>query len=233
MAEGAAGMTTDSAPLVHDDGAARHLVTGMALPDIALPSSRGETVNLQHAPGAAVVFVYPWTGRPGVADPPGWDDIPGAHGSTPETEGFRDHYLRFRAQRIEVFGLSGQSSEHHAELIAGSAVPFPLLSDAGFAFKEALALPTFEAGGMPYLKRLTLFVRDGRIAHVFYPSSARRRHAREVLDWLDQMRRAIADSAATKGRRFRRRRRRSPSSRALPRGSRRAAGCRADSSTSS
>jgi len=46
---------------------------------------------------------------------------------------------------------------------------------------------------MPYLKRLTLFVRDGRIGHVFYPIERPTSHAREVLDWLDQMRRAIAD----------------------------------------
>ncbi len=193
MAEGAAGMTTDSArPAVQDDGAARHLVNGLDLPDIALASSRGDAVNLSTRKGAVVVFVYPWTGRPGVADPPGWDDIPGAHGSTPETEGFRDHYLRFRAQRIEVFGLSSQSGEHHAELISRLAVPFPLLSDENFAFKQAMALPTFEAGGTQYLKRLTLFVRDGRIAHAFYPIERPATHAREVIDWLDEMRRAIA-----------------------------------------
>ena len=49
---------------------------------------RGEPVNLARRPGRAIVFVYPWTGRAGVANPPDWDDIPGAHGSTPETEGF-------------------------------------------------------------------------------------------------------------------------------------------------
>ena len=146
------------------------------------------------AEGAAVVYVYPWTGRPGIADPPGWDDIPGAHGSTPETEGFRDHYLKFRAQRIEVFGLSSQSAEHHGELVARLAVPFPLLSDASFAFKQALNLPTFDAGGTPYLKRLTLLVRDGRIAHAFYPVKRPAAHARDVLDWLDEKRRAIAKS---------------------------------------
>ena len=195
MAESAAGMTTERAlPALDDDGAARHLVNGLELPDVALQSSRGETVNLSTRKGAAVVYVYPWTGRPGVADPPGWDDIPGAHGSTPETEGFRDHYLKFRAQRIEVFGLSSQSGEHHGELITRLAVPFSLLSDASFAFKEALNLPTFDAGGTPYLKRLTLFVRDGRIAHAFYPVERPGEHAREVLDWLDEKRRAIAKS---------------------------------------
>ncbi len=195
MAENAPGMTTESAlPALDDDGAARHLVTGLELPDLALPSSRGERVNLSTRKGAAVVYVYPWTGRPGVANPPGWDDIPGAHGSTPETEGFRDHYLKFRAQRIEVFGLSSQSGEHQGELISRLAVPFPLLSDASFAFKEALNLPTFDAGGTLYLKRLTLFVRDGRIAHTFYPVERPAAHARDVLDWLDEKRRAIAKS---------------------------------------
>jgi peroxiredoxin len=186
------GVVLNPAPA--DDGAARHLVTGLMLPDIALPSSRGGTVNLSTRKGAAVVYVYPWTGRSGVADPPGWDEIPGAHGSTPETEGFRDHYLMFRAQRIEVFGLSTQSCEHYSELIGRLAVPFSLLSDETFGFQEALTLPTFEAGGTPYLKRLTLFVRDGRIAHTFYPVERPEAHAREVLDWLDEKRRAIGKS---------------------------------------
>jgi peroxiredoxin len=174
-----------------DDGAARHLVGGLELPSIALPSSRGETVDLSHRRGAAVVYIYPWTGRPGVADPSGWDDIPGAHGSTPETEGFRDHYLRFRAQRIEVFGLSTQPVEHHQELAKRLAIPFPFLSDEDMAFQAAMKLPTFKAGGKPYLKRLTLFVRDGRIAHTFYPVTDPGAHARNVLDWIDEKRRAV------------------------------------------
>lgn len=189
------GMTTETKEgALADDGAARHLVPGLQWPDIALSSSRGGTVNLSTRRGVSVVYIYPWTGRPGVADPPGWDDIPGAHGSTPETEGFRDHYLKFRAQRIEVFGISGQSSEHHRELTTRIAVPFALLSDERSTLREALNLPTFDAGGTPYLKRLTLLVRDGRISHTFYPVDNPANHAREVLAWLDEKRRAIATS---------------------------------------
>jgi len=188
-------MTTDTRNATpQDDGAVRHLVPGLELPDVALPSSRGGTVNLSARRGVSVVYLYPWTGRPGVADPAGWDDIPGAHGSTPETEGFRDHYLKFRAQRIEVFGVSTQTSEHHRELISRLAVPFALLSDEHFTLKEALQLPTFEAGGAPYLKRLTLLVRDGHVSHVFYPVDRPASHAREILDWLDEKRRAVASS---------------------------------------
>ncbi|MBI1650301.1 peroxiredoxin [Hyphomicrobium sulfonivorans] len=181
----------DSGTGIGDDGAVRHLVAGIELPDITLLSHRGEGVNLAKRRGAAAVYVYPWTGRPGVSDPPGWDDIPGAHGSTPETEGFRDHYLRFRSQKIEVFGVSTQSDEHQQELAARLAVPFQLLSDEMFAFQRALALPTFQAGNELYLRRLTLFIRDGIIAHTFYPVERPGEHAREILDWLDEKRRVL------------------------------------------
>ena len=186
--------TVTTVGAIADDGAASHLTPGLQIPDVALPSSRGGTVNLSQRRGVAIVYVYPWTGRPGFADPPGWDDIAGAHGSTPETEGFRDYYLKFRAQRMEVFGISGQSSEHHRELTERLAVPFALLSDEGFGFAEALNLPTFRAGETPYLKRLTMLVRDGRISHTFYPVQDPGAHARDVLAWLDEKRKAIASS---------------------------------------
>jgi peroxiredoxin len=165
-------------PAPSDDGAARHLTPGGRLPDLALASTQGGTVNLCDRAGAALVYVYPWTGRSGLADPPGWDEIVGAHGSTPETAGFRDHYRAFAALKIEVFGLSTQSTEHQRELSLRLNVPFALLSDAGFGLQRALRLPTFETGGVPYLKRLTLFVRDGRIGHVFYPVHPPETHAR-------------------------------------------------------
>jgi len=167
-----------------DDGAAHHLVAGLALPDMALAASIGGAVNLLTRQGAAIVYVYPWTGRPGVADPPGWDDIPGAHGSTPETEGFRDHYAGFGALGVEVLGVSTQDTAHQRELSDRLGIPFALLSDEEFRLQKALRLPTFDAGGRPYLKRLTLIVRDGRIGHVFYPVHPPETHAAEVLDWL-------------------------------------------------
>jgi peroxiredoxin len=170
----------------HDDGAARHLVAGLALPDVALASSSGGTVNLATRRGTAVLYVYPWTGRPGFPDPPNWDHIPGAHGSTPQTQAFRDRHADFKALGVEVFGLSAQSSEHHRELSARLNIPFALLSDQNFAFADALDLPRFDAGGVPYLKRLTLVIADGRIVWCFYPVHPPEGNAREVLDWLGE-----------------------------------------------
>lgn len=173
------------APAPEDDGAARHLAAGVRLPDLALASTQDGAVNLAQREGAAVVYVYPWTGRPGLADPPGWDDIAGAHGSTPETAGFRDRYAEFRSRAIDVFGLSTQTTAHQRELAERLAVPFALLSDEGFRFQAALRLPTFLAGGEPYLRRLTLYVRDGAIVRAFYPVHPPETHAAEVLAWLD------------------------------------------------
>ena len=173
-------------PAPADDGGARHLTAGVALPDLALPSTLGEPVNLRSRRGAAIVYVYPWTGRPGVPDPPGWDDIAGAHGSTPETEGFRDAYDKYAALGVAVFGLSTQPTEHQRELGQRLRLPFAMLSDDAMRFQGALALPTFPAGGVPYLKRLTLYVRDGTIVHTFYAVHPPGAHAFEVLRWLER-----------------------------------------------
>jgi peroxiredoxin len=173
-----------SAALPPDDGAARHLVAGVVLPDVGLASTQGGAVNLRTRGGRCVVYVYPWTGRPGLADPPGWDDIVGAHGSTPETAGFRDLHGEFAALDVSVFGISTQSTEHQRELATRLGVPFALLSDAAFEFQRALGLPTFAAGRDRYLTRLTLVVQDGCIVRVFYPVHPPETHAREVLDWL-------------------------------------------------
>src|SRR6266511_1026444 len=56
-------------PVPKDDGQARHL-KGMAMPDLALPSTAGRLVNLSTiAAPRTVVYCYPMTGQPGKALP--------------------------------------------------------------------------------------------------------------------------------------------------------------------
>jgi peroxiredoxin len=171
-------------PAPPDDGAARHLVAGTPLPDIKLEATRGGPVSLATLKGPAVVFVYPWTGRPGLPNPPDWDNIPGAHGSTPEAEGFRDLHAAFAGRGVQVFGLSSQTTSHQRELTDRLALPFPVLSDAGFFVADALRLPTFETGGVRYLKRLTMIARDGVIERVVYPVHPPDTHADDVLAYI-------------------------------------------------
>jgi peroxiredoxin len=168
-------------PAPADDGGARHLAPGLALPDLPLPSTHAASVNLFLRAGRAIVFVYPWAGRPGIPNPPGWDEIPGAHGSTPQAAGFRDLHGEFEARGVGVFGLSGQSQSEQRELAMRLGLPFALLWDERLRFADALRLPRFETGCATYLSRLTLIVSDGYIEAVFYPVHPPDTHAVEVL----------------------------------------------------
>ncbi len=171
-------------PRPEDDGAANHLA-GMEMPRVSLPSTAGRVVNLAalNAP-RTVIYCYPMTGVPGKPLPAGWDEIPGARGCTPQTCGFRDLHAEITKAGVAVFGLSTQTTEYQREMAQRLRVPFEILSDAAFKLCEALRLPTFDAGGMRLLKRLTMIVRAGRIEHVFYPEFPPDGSAARVLRWL-------------------------------------------------
>jgi peroxiredoxin len=174
-----------SIPAPADDGAARHLER-LALPPIQLNATDGGRVDLSALRGRTVVYVFPRTGRPDIASPEGWDMIPGARGCTPQSCAFRDHYDELRAKGVgHLFGLSAQDIEYQREAAARLHLPFPLVSDERLEFARALRLPTFEAGGMTLLKRLTLVVDDGTITQVFYPVFPPDRSAEVVLAWLE------------------------------------------------
>jgi peroxiredoxin len=158
-----------------------HLKGDMRLPSIALPATDGSRVNLAALAGRSIIIVYPWTGRPGQPNPPNWDDIPGAHGSTPELEAFRDLHAGFLRLAARLFGLSHQTTGYQRELVERLKLPFLVLSDEEGYFAAALDLPTFTTGGTVYLKRLTLVVKDGVLETVFYPVPDPVGHAAEVL----------------------------------------------------
>ncbi|MEU9090078.1 MerR family transcriptional regulator [Streptomyces sp. NPDC048428] len=172
-------------PVPEDDGAAAHL-PGRAVPDIELPDTAGGTVSL-HAlgEGRSIVYCYPLTGRPDTDLPEGWNNIPGARGCTSEACDFRDHHDDLEAAgATHVFGLSSQSTAYQKEVVDRLRLPFPMVSDTGFRLSAVLGLPTFDFGGTPLYKRITLVIRDGRIEHVFYPVFPPNTHARQVLGWL-------------------------------------------------
>src|SRR5215216_1786000 len=173
-------------PVPVDDGAADHL-EGMALPALTLASTSGGDVDLvRAAQDTLVLYLYPRTGRPGEPLPAGWDDIPGARGCTPQSCAFRDHHVELKELGARVFGLSNQDTAYQREAAGRLHLPFPLLSDEKQAFAKALGLPTFEAGGMTLIKRVTLIMEEGEIKHVFYPVFPPGRNAEEVVRWLSE-----------------------------------------------
>ena len=171
-------------PAPQDDGATAHLQRGLAMPDIELVTTSGRKLSLARLSGRTVVFAYTWTGRPGVPNPPDWDVIAGAHGSTPEAEGFRNLHSAFVGLDTAVLGLSTQSTAWQRELVDRLGLTFEIVSDDQLALARALSLPTFRTGGETYLKRSTLVILDGVLESVFYPVHPPDAHARDVLAWL-------------------------------------------------
>lgn len=171
-------------PIPEDDGAADHLA-GASLPSLRLASSTGGTADLaQLAAKRLVAYVYPRTGTPGEPSPAGWDDIPGARGCTPQSCAYRDSLGAFERLGAAVVGISAQNPDEQRRFAAREHIPFPLLSDSGLELASALALPTFEAGGMTLYRRLTLVAEGGIVVKAFYPVFPPDRDAVAVLSWL-------------------------------------------------
>jgi peroxiredoxin len=150
-------------PVPEDDGAADHLL-GLELPHLTLPSSLGPVDLAELARERLVLYVYPRTGRPGVPPLPGWDDIPGARGCTPQSCAFRDHAAELAAFGASVAGLSAQTLDAQVEFAERNRMPFPVVTDERLELAGALGLPTFEVDGLTLYKRLSLVAESGRIA---------------------------------------------------------------------
>lgn len=169
----------------HDDGeSAKRFRHAMAMPSVPLVSVAGPVIDPGTLAGTAVIAIYPWTGKPGTPNPIEWDDIIGAHGSTPELESFRDLQPAFLAAGVRVYAVSSQDTAFQREMTERLKLPFDVLSDAEGKLRDAWTLPVFRAGKQMFLRRVTLILRDGRLAHAFDPVHPPVAHARQVLDWL-------------------------------------------------
>ncbi len=171
-------------PVPEDDGAADHL-PGAMLPQLTLESTHGPVSLRALSMGLLVLYVYPRAGRPGVPQLPGWDEIAGARGCTPQSLGFREAYSRFQELGAGVAGLSAQTLDDQREFAERNAISYPVLADPELRLAEALRLPTFEVEGVRLYKRMALVVEGCAIARAFYPVFPPDENAREVLAWLE------------------------------------------------
>lgn len=159
-------------------------LVGTRLPDLDLEAHDGSWVNLARLSGVTVVFCYPFTGRPGHPNPPGWDNIPGAHGSTPQALAFSKLYREFQTLHAKLFGLSFLSTDWQKDFAVRNVLPFLLLSDTSREFSKALQLETFVAGATHYLSRRCFIIENGFIRHDLFPVEHPERSAADVLAML-------------------------------------------------
>ena len=170
-------------PVPEDDGAADHL-PGIELPALTFDSSAGPVDLAELAAGRLVLYVYPRAGRPGVPSLPGWDEIPGARGCTPQSCGFRDHEADLRELGARVAGLSAQTLDDQVEFAERNHIRYPVIADPERRLGTAIGLPTFDVEGQTLYKRLALVAEERRIVKVFYPVFPPDRNAADVLAWL-------------------------------------------------
>jgi hypothetical protein len=106
-------------PVPQNDGACDHL-PGMAIPPVVLPSTLYREVSLlEESAVRTVVYCYPKSGTPDRDPPPGWNDIPGARGCTPQSCAFRDRYMTIR-----------QVGANNFQTLRAKRLPFSALSRA-------------------------------------------------------------------------------------------------------
>ena len=158
---------------------------GKVLPNVSLASTDGANVVLSELVGRIVIYAYPRTSPPNGPVVPGWSDIPGAKGCTPQSCGFRDHYSELQsAGASHVFGLSTQTTKYQQEVVERLHLPFALLSDSELLLQSVLGLPLLETSGMTLLHRITLVIQDAKIERVFHNITQPEINAAAVLDYL-------------------------------------------------
>lgn len=171
-----------------DDGKTDHLF-GQMIPKIKLKSTVVDSIELSNAfQKPTVLFVYPRAGSPlePNTNQDVWDAIPGARGCTPQSCGYRDLIEEFRSLGVQIYGLSIQSPRVQKEFVERNHIHFPILSDEEYKLTDKLNLPTFEFEGERLIKRMTFFIKEGKIKKVFYPIFPPDKNAEEVLAWLSE-----------------------------------------------
>ncbi len=131
---------------------------GDVAPDFTLPSKTGESVSLSDFRGqkAVVLYFYPK------------DDTPGC---TAEACAFRDSYQVFQDAGAEVIGVSGDSTQSHAQFATKYNLPFTLLSDTGNQVRKLYGVPA------------TLWVLPGRVTYVIDKEGVVRHIFDSMLDF--------------------------------------------------
>ena len=139
------------------------LDVGDAAPEVSAPNQHGETVTPAFEK-PTVVYFYP-------------KDFTG--GCTIQANEFEDALPEFRDADIEVYGVSLDDVETHADFAEEEGLSFDLLADPDGEIAAAFDLDTSEG----YTDRLTFVLFEGEVVATYDPELADPSgHARTVLE---------------------------------------------------
>lgn len=153
---------------------ASNLQEGERAPDFTLPDDTGEPVNLHDRleEGPAMLVFYPGDFTPVC---------------TRQLCNYRDNYGQFRELGVQVFGISDDPVERHAEFREAEQLPFRLLADPDKEVIDEYTGSGLLSGGGAHRGNF-IIDRDGiiRYAHVETVSLFRRK-ADELLEAARQV----------------------------------------------
>lgn len=146
---------------------------GQKAPDFTLLDENETPVTLSKLSGRKVLlYFYPK------------DQTPGC---TQEACDFRDHFAKFNAHNVSIFGISKDSAKAHSQFIKKYALPFHLLVDAdGKVCKAFDVLAEKSMFGKKYLgiKRTTFLIDENGIIRAIWRNVKVPAHVEKVLDEL-------------------------------------------------
>lgn len=176
-------------PYPRDDGQAA-LLEGARVPDVLVPCTRGQPVNLAALPGVAVVVCYSATmAAEGAAHPQlscwPYDRASGAGGAVAHLQAFSDAHAVLRsAGATHVYGIAAEPPDWQTDLANSMRLRFCLLSDSRLQLAQQAKLPVLQSVGHVYLKETVLIICQGVIEKVFYPMMPPEQSAARVIQWL-------------------------------------------------
>lgn len=156
-------------------------LTGRSLPSIALPSTKGEPVNLSSL-DRAVLYLYPGNR----CSPEDGYDSPALDEA--QHRAFSDHWDDFLALNVQVFGVSSQSLGEQCVAVSALGLGHPLLWDHDASLARDLGLPTFSVDNVDWYCRVTVIVNDGVIVQAFYPLTSAVRSSAQAVTWMRRQR---------------------------------------------
>jgi peroxiredoxin len=146
------------------------LMKGCRLPEHLLPSTAGELLDLTTIRHGLLVFT-PFVLPDGMLPALSVGALEAAKANLTVMHSFALHNRAFKANGIEVFGVTTQSPLVQKVAVESLALPFPLLSDRDRVLCEALHLPMICEGRVTRNRALIVEVRTGLVKAAWNPNN--------------------------------------------------------------
>lgn len=144
-----------------------NIKVGDKLPSFNLINETGKTIQSNELPLPLVLFFYP-KNETSVC--------------TKEACYFRDHFVAFKENGVNVIGVSKDDLQSHQSFKSHHQLPYPLMSDIGGKALKALGATKFL--GLVSARVTLVINKEGEIIHIFSSPIQAEQHVMQALESL-------------------------------------------------